>query len=279
MRRIRRLTKRHSLVLFFLLSYVLSWGIWGLEDRLPVQTVESWLGSFGPAFAAILVVGVNEGRRGLTDLVSRLFLWRVGIRWYLVALLLIPAVGLVMAVIVVLAGGLTSALPDAAYWRSTAGHHLLVWAAGTLIGAVVAWGEELGWRGFALPRLQIQGPPLVASLILGTVWGLWHFNGLVRGSAARYGTLDIPLFVGGTISVSVIYTWLYNNTRGSVLIACLFHAAYDVTVVWVSAVVPLPPGATRWGLVGLGAIALGIILLAGPRLSCPGTARLGDRPE
>jgi membrane protease YdiL (CAAX protease family) len=222
---------------------------------------------------------VNQGRRGLTELVSRLFLWRVGIRWYLVALLLIPGVGLMLAAVAVLAGGRISALPGPAYWRSTAGQHLLVWVAGTLIGAVVASGEELGWRGFALPRLQARHHPLVASLILGAVWGLWHFNGLLSGAGGGHDVLDSLLFVGGTISASVIYTWLYNNTRGSVLIACLFHAAYDVTVVWVSAVMPLPPGATRWGPVGLATIALGIILLAGPRLSYPGAGFQGDRPS
>jgi len=99
------------------------------------------------------------------------------------------------------------------------------------------------------------------------VVGLWHFDELVSGSAAEYRSADILLFTAGTISASVIYTWLCNNTRGSVLIACLFHSVYDVTLIWSGVIVPIPPSESWIGLAGLAAIALMVIVLAGPRLS------------
>jgi membrane protease YdiL (CAAX protease family) len=239
--------------------------------------VPAWLGSFGPAFAAVLVVGIWEGQPGLLALFARLFRWRVGVRWYLAALLPVPVVGLTISALAIVAGGQVHALPGLGYWRSTAGQHLLVWGAGVLMGAVVASGEELGWRGFALPRLQARHHPLVASLLLGGLWGLWHFNGLVVGAAAEYNLVDGLLFVAGTMSASIVYTWLFNNTQGSVLIACLFHAVYDVTVLWVAAVLPLPPGATRWGMVGLVGLAALVVVVAGPGLSYADTTRQSGR--
>lgn len=131
----------------------------------------------------------------------------------------------------------------------------------------IAPGEELGWRGYALPRLQARVHPLAASVILGLFWGLWHFDGLITGPATGYSLVEVLQFIAGTISASVIYTWLLNNTKGSVLIASIFHAVYDVSVIWVAAIMPIPPSDMWIGLVGLAAIALAIILLAGPRLS------------
>ncbi len=264
---VQRTAKRHALVLFFLLSYIISWLIWGLGQRMENDIVLSWLGSFGPALSALVVTGVSEGRDGLRELLSRLFRWRVGLKWYLVSLLLVPVVGLTIAVLYVLLNGLASELPEAEYWHSTLWQQILVWVAGIWLGVAIAPGEELGWRGYALPKLQARVHPLAASVLLGLLWGMWHFDGLISNTANEYGLVEVLGFLAGTISASVIYTWLFNNTKGSVLIASIFHAAYDITVIWVAAILPIPPSDMWIGLVGLGAIALSIILLAGSRLS------------
>jgi membrane protease YdiL (CAAX protease family) len=240
-----------------------------LGRRTENDTVLIWLGSFGPAISALVVTGVSEGRDGLAGLLSRLFIWRVGLRWYLISLLLVPAVGLMIAVVYVLLNGLAAELPEAEYWHSTLWQQILVWVAGIWLGVVIAPGEELGWRGYALPRLQARVHPLAASVLLGLFWGIWHFDGLVSNPATGYSLIEVLEFLAGTISASVIYTWLFNNTQGSILIASIFHAAYDVTVIWVAAIMPIPPSDLWIGLVGLAAIALSIILLAGPRLSYP----------
>jgi membrane protease YdiL (CAAX protease family) len=216
-----------------------------------------------------VVTGVSEGRDGLRRLLSRLFIWRVGLKWYLISLFLVPVVGLTIAIVYVQLNGLASELPGAEYWRSTFWQQIAVWVSGIWLGVAIAPGEELGWRGYALPRLQARHHPLAASVLLGLFWGLWHFDGLITDPATGYSLVEVLLFIAGTISASVIYTWLFNNTKGSVLIASIFHAVYDVTVIWVAAIMPVPPSDMWIGLIGLAAIALAIILLAGPRLSYP----------
>jgi membrane protease YdiL (CAAX protease family) len=244
-----------------------------LGQRTENDTVLSWLGSFGPAMSALMVTGLSEGRDGLRGLLSRLFLWRVGLKWYLVSLLLIPVVGLTIAILYVQLNGLASELPEAEYWHSTLWQQILIWVAGIWLGVTIAPGEELGWRGYALPRLQARVHPLAASMLLGLLWGMWHFDGLIGNTAAEYSLVQVLGFLAGTVSASVIYTWLFNNTKGSVLIASIFHAAYDITVIWVAAILPIAPSDMWIGLVGLAAIALAIILLAGPRLSYPALRR------
>jgi membrane protease YdiL (CAAX protease family) len=261
------MARRYAPVLFFALAYVFSWLIWGLEGRFGDSGLLVWLGSAGPALAAVVVAALSQGRRGLEALLSRLFVWRVGIKWYLVALLLVPVVGLVIAAGFVLTGNLTAALPGIDYWRANLGMHFVAVTSAVALGLFVSVGEELGWRGYALPNLQKRLNPLASSALIGVLWGGWHFNGLLGGQAEALQFLDILFFLVGTVSASVIYTWLFKNTRGSVPIACLFHSVYDVTVVWVLAVLPLPPSATRAGMVGLAAIAFVIILMAGPSLS------------
>jgi membrane protease YdiL (CAAX protease family) len=261
------LANRYALVLFFVLAYLFSWSIWGLEGRFADGGLLVWLGSAGPAVAAVVVAALSQGRRGLEALLSRLLKWRVGIKWYLVALLLVPMAGLGIGAVYVLTGNVTAALPGIDYWRANLGMHFVAVTSAVAFGSLVSVGEELGWRGYALPKLQERLNPLASSVLIGLLWGGWHFNGLLGGQAEALQFLDILFFVLGTVSASVIYTWIFNNARGSVPIACLFHSVYDVTVIWVLAVLPLPPSATRVGMLGLAAVALVIILLAGPRLS------------
>jgi membrane protease YdiL (CAAX protease family) len=258
---------RYGLALFFALAYLFSWSVWSLEGRVGNGGLVVWLGSVGPALAAVLVAALSRGRQGLEVLLSRLFVWRVGVKWYLIALFLVPVVGLGIAAAYVLTGNLTADLPGADAWRDTLGLQLVGIGSAVALGTLISVGEELGWRGYALPRLQERVHPLASSSIIGLLWGVWHFNGLLGGQAEAVSLQNALFFLLGTVSASVIYTWLFNNTRGSVLIACLFHAVYDVTVVWVLAVLPLPSSANRVGMLGLAGIALVIVLVAGPRLS------------
>jgi membrane protease YdiL (CAAX protease family) len=96
-----------------------------------------------------------------------------------------------------------------------------------------AMGEELGWRGFALPRLQAGRSALTASLIVGAVWGTFHFPLFLLGSPVRPFALFLPFAISSVI-MSIFYTWMYNSTRGSLLIAVLLHATTNLplTVVY-----------------------------------------------
>lgn len=204
------LIRRYPLTAFFVLAYALTWWVYPL---LLVSPLLGLAGLFGPALAAIVVVAVTEGRSGLKGLLGRVVRWRVGARWYAVAL------------------GLPAVLALAA-----AGLHLLL-GAPTPVGLgrlsilepiifVLIVGEELGWRGYALPRLLATRSALAAGLVLGLLWSMWHLPTFFLPGTPQYG-LPVPAFVLLTTAYSVLFTWLYLRTGGSVLITTLFHGAIN----------------------------------------------------
>jgi membrane protease YdiL (CAAX protease family) len=242
--------KKYALVIFFLLAFLFTWSNW-LPQALNSRGVTSaqvpgfltLLAGYGPALAAILVASLAYGRQGLRELFGRLLRWRVGVRWYLIALFL-PALITILAILIhnYWLGGAAPDFSALAFpfgpaetplWQKI----LILFLVFTL--GFDGLGEELGWRGFALPRLLERFTPLVASLILGALWAVWHFP-----YALTAGTFlsEVPLhwFFLNLLAVSIIYTWIFTNTNGSLLLPLLFHAAGNIT----SNLLPiLPPAA------------------------------------
>lgn len=166
------------------------------------------LGAFGPLLAALLVARFEPG--GVRALLRPLGIWRVGAGWYAVALGLPAAIFLAGMAVYSLFGG------DAGPW-------LYPPADGQRIAAMIVFpiGEEIGWRGLAQPRLQRRHGALVASLLVGVGWALWHLPMfLLAGLPPSLILISIVLIVAS----SVVYGWLYNRTQGSLLLAILFHA-------------------------------------------------------
>ena len=221
-----QLVKRRPLTVFFVLAYALAWALWiplcVMRDTAPAPyvTMAIILGSNVPSAVAIVLTAVSLGRRGVRTLLRRLLIWRVG-RWYL--LLLGPTALIVAAITVqaVLVGGPT---PTLAVSLASAAVYVVFM---TFPGS--ALGEEIGWRGYALPRLQTRRGALPSSLILGTLHALWHLPLWLRGLADHSLSL-YPAFVIQAVALAVIYTWLYNSTQGSVLLAVLFHTATNAPV-------------------------------------------------
>ncbi len=170
---------------------------------------------FGPALAAIIVVAVADGRAGLRDLLGRVARWRVGARWYAAALALPAVLALAALGLHVVLGGQGS--------FELGGLSVLNFAVFVLIV-----GEELGWRGYALPRLLDQRSALTASLILGVLWSAWHLPTFFVRGAPQHG-LPFSAFVLLTVAHSVVFTWVYLHARGSVLIAILLHGAINLS--------------------------------------------------
>jgi membrane protease YdiL (CAAX protease family) len=170
----------------------------------------------GPFLAALLVLAVTEGKSGVVGLLRRMVRWRVGIQWYAVALLLPIVVILAAAALNVFLLGAqrTSSVADLGGWSS----FLLLFLLSLLIPGFAGTWEEPGFRGYALPRLQFRYSALIASLILGVLWAFWHLPFVVTG---EHIWIDATLFI---IEWSIVYTWLFNNAKGSVLIVMLFHA-------------------------------------------------------
>jgi uncharacterized protein len=220
------LLERHPVLIFFALSYAVSWALWTplviLRGDVPEMLGLGLLalGSLVPSAVAILLVAVLQGRCGVRELLSRLLLWRVGWRWYVVVLAGLLLVPCAFGVRVLFGGSfptLGMSVP------------LVLLTLGLSIFPGSAVGEEIGWRGFVLPRLQARHSALGAGLVLGVGWGMWHLPLWLTGTASH--TLGLfPAFVVSTVALSILYTWIYNGTRGSLLIVVLFHAATNLAL-------------------------------------------------
>jgi uncharacterized protein len=207
------LVRRYPLTAFFVLACALSWWPWILYS---VGLSSTPIVGVGPFLAALLVLALTEGKSGVMGLLRRMVRWRVGLQWYAVALLLPIVVILAAAALNVFLLGAqrTSSVADLGGWSS----FLLLFLLSLLIPGFAGTWEEPGFRGYALPRLQFRYSALIASLILGVLWAFWHLPFVVTGEQIW---IDAILFI---IEWSIVYTWLFNNAKGSVLIVMLFHA-------------------------------------------------------
>jgi membrane protease YdiL (CAAX protease family) len=269
---------RHPLTFYFLLAYAGTWlvtvpvalsanGIGFLPFGIPNGSVifvsAAWV-FLGPTLAAFIMTGATEGRAGIRRLLRRYVLWRVGLGWYLVVLLGPPVI--VLLATIVLPGALAS------FQTLAPLNPLLLLVSFPLI--LIFGGplfEEGGWRGFALPRLQRLHGPLVGTLILAPLWACWHlplFWVTVWGTPPTI--LNMVLYLAAVIFMTIVFTWVFNNTKGSILLAILLHTSFDVLVDPVGLLFPAPL-VTGYGgalpmLIGLGVTALVLVALTRGRL-------------
>ena len=217
--------RRHSLILGILLMFLLTWPI-DLSNSgvVPFQVpfvVYLFLG-WGFILASLIMTGLTLGRDAVIALLKRFLLWRVSLKWYLVVLTLMPAFQFLS---IVLNSILTRVPIDFSnvFARNILGtaENLAIFVLPFFLIDFIANGEEMGWRGYVLPRLQARHNALIASLILGVIWGVWHLpKFLAPGNDSSF-----PLFMLDTVVKAVMYTWIYNSTGGSLLMVTLFHAA------------------------------------------------------
>jgi CAAX protease family protein len=278
------LLARYPLIFYFVIAYGFSWVVWVplalskdgaglLSFRSPIGASASVVvASFvGPFLSAFIMTGITEGREGIDRLLRRCVLWRVGLGWYLFALIGIP---LILALgVIALPGAMASftGLASLAPPRPWLSLIIYVFFHGPL-------GEEPGWRGFALPRLQRLYGPLVGSLILGTLWPLWHLPYFwVPAWNFPPTLLNVGLFVISSIPLTIVMTWVFNNTKGSVLMAILVHLTFDFTFVILNLLFTAPIvtdyGSTLPVFIGLGAVALLLIILTRGQLGYEHSSR------
>jgi membrane protease YdiL (CAAX protease family) len=210
------LVRRHPLITFFVLAYALAWWIWilyafGVTFLGPIFAL-------GPFLAAIIVTAMTRGTAGLKALLSRMVRWRVGLGWYAAALLLPVAVYVVAVSLNILLGASASTAEQFGSW------YLIfpLFAYSLLFPLSGAFGEELGWRGYALPRVQARLWALSAALIIGVIQTAWHLPLFMSDRS----TSPVPLIVG-YMGLGILATWVFNNTRGSVLMTMLLHASFN----------------------------------------------------
>jgi membrane protease YdiL (CAAX protease family) len=228
---------RHQLAAYFGLTFAISWAIWlglilgSIRIQTPLGAVLNVVAIAGPSIAA-LVLAALLGRGELSRLLAGFSPSRMSVRWTAVALLLPLAIMVAAMAVSVAAFG----APRPAVTSGLVGVLLAEFMRVLVRGGPM--GEELGWRGFALPRLQQHRNALDASIFLGLIWGLWHLPLYFvpgTGQSEMLGTGTSPAFaiggfLGWTIGLSVLCTWLFNQTRGSLIVVILFHAAVDLAV-------------------------------------------------
>jgi membrane protease YdiL (CAAX protease family) len=216
---------------YFVLVVALSWGaILLLTGGLgPIGNTDprflfiALTGTVAPAIVGLLLIGLVAGRAGYRDLLARLLRWRVGVRWYGVALLSASLLTATTAVLLALALRSTEFLPAIV----TAPSPLRLLLLGLVVGLLGGFCEELGWTGFAIPRLRLRYGVVATGLLVGVVWGAWHFP-LFREGASFSGALPLALLLVQLFAwlpaYRVLMVWVYDRT-GSLLVAMLMHAS------------------------------------------------------
>lgn len=208
---------------FFLLAFALMWVCFFTVALGPIPAGAVLgqslvlLGAFAPSLAALLVTARTEGRRGVGTLLRGVIKWRVAARWYLFAASYTVIVKLTVAALHRVAVG--------AWPRFDAEPHYIVPFA-ILFSTPFQAGEEIGWRGYALPRLAEHFGLSRASVLLGVIWGCWHLPQFFIREADTYQQ-SFWVFVLGVTALSVILAWLWQRTGGSLLLTMLLHAAWN----------------------------------------------------
>jgi len=217
--------RRHSLVIGIILMFLFTWPIdLANSGVLPIQfpfIIYLFLG-WGFIFASVIMTALTLGKEGVVSLLKRYLQWRVGWKWYLTALGLAPALWVAG---VFLYAVLVQTRPD---FSTIMAHRLFGESANVPLFIVpfflidlVSNGEEIGWRGYVLPRLQAKYNALASTLILGILWGLWHLPKFL----SHFNATAFTWFMIHVIAFAVILTWIYNGTKGSLLLVVLCHAA------------------------------------------------------
>jgi membrane protease YdiL (CAAX protease family) len=242
---IRAFIDRHPVLTFYALAFAISWGaiftligfkvIPATKEQftmvLPVAIV-AVLG--GPSVAGILLTGLADGRAGFRELLSRLLKWQVGGRWYAVALLAAPLVLATSSI------ALSLIFPGFAPSISATNNKAPLLLMGIISGVMVGICEELGWTGFALPRLRLRYRILTTGLIMGILWGAWHIasHGVLASGAfsaplspALYGVArGLTLLLGPLLAFRVLMVWVYDRTQ-SLLVAMIMHSSYTASTI------------------------------------------------
>jgi membrane protease YdiL (CAAX protease family) len=235
------------IVAFFVLAFAISWA-WVIPWAATGHTVfrgDGWPTHFpsllGPLVAAFIVTAWTDGRRGVRDLVARMHRWRIGWRWWMVVLSPIAFFFVVLGVMTAFGVDIPARSEFAKFSGLSAA--LGIVGVALVVTLVNGFGEETGWRGYALPQLQRRFGPLAASLVIAVLWASWHIpQFFFLRSYEDFSAPMLPVFVFGLTCGAIVWTWLYNRT-GSILAVAVWHGLYNAT------------GATKAATAGSGGIA------------------------
>jgi len=225
--------KRHSLIIGIVLMFLLTWpldlvntGIVKINIPFIVLLFLGW----GFVFASVIMTWLTLSKDGVVRLLKRFLQWRVNWKWYVVAFLLEP----LLIYLGVYANALvTGVAPDystiIAYELFGESAKLWLFVLPFFLIDFITNGEEIGWRGYALPRLQSKYNALTSTLILGVIWGFWHLLKFLP----HWNAVFFALFMLHAMAFAVTLTWLYNGTKGSLLMVTIMHASSNTAGIFV----------------------------------------------
>jgi len=269
--------KQNPLLSFFVLAYAISWIFWipiiFVNDPPDAIMFLVLLGIYGASGAGFIMTGIIDGKPGVRKLLARIRNWRVGFQWYLVAFFAVPIVILAGVALYTLLGKSTGPFVPSLLPMLLLGSIPFI-----IFGPL---GEEFGWRGFALPRLQERYSAFWSSIILGILHTFWHaplffIGGVSFGTIAENGLVTVPLFLSWVTIGTFVYTLLSNNTAASMLMAILLHWSVNASSDIVFGMFPALPENAQFQIMTLTQIPGWIVVIL--LIVVFGPARLSRQP-
>jgi membrane protease YdiL (CAAX protease family) len=242
--------QQHPIAAYFTFAFAITWalhmpmalgrqgfGIFPYEVPLVLFMILFIVGAIaGPMLGAFIVTNALDGKEGRRKLFRRYGQWRVGLPWYLLAIFGFPMIFLIIGSIML---GRIPLAEIGANWATFFSPYLIMVL---IFPALITWGEEPGWRGFALTRLQEHYHPLWSTVIVGFMHGLWHLPVYTYVSGpiplGPFSLTGFALNTATTIATAILFTWVFNHAKGSILIAVLIHASLNGTQGWMSVLIP-----------------------------------------
>lgn len=223
--------RKNPIPAYFGLTFVLAWSIWlPLGLFAPENYMLSLPGAWAPTISALILVRLSEGREGVRRFLKKVFHWRVGVQWYLVVLFGIAVIAYLAIGVGILLGipAPELSLPNGLPREALPGALPIIFLVNIFLGGPLA--EDIGWRGYILPKLRERMSAWNASLVIGIVWAFWHLPYFIfPGWRSVVGHTPFFWFALLTTGWSVLFAWVYVNTE-SILMPVLFHAAINTTL-------------------------------------------------
>lgn len=230
--------QKHQLLSFFTLTYLIAFGATFAVIFLHLgKAAQPWswdwfINAFSPTISAIIISGIIGGKAEIMRVLSGFTRWKVGLRWYLAAAFLVLG-PLVFALIYIALGNPITGIKPGVTASMLLGQFIFTLFSGPL-------AEEAGWRGFALPRLQSKHNALLSSLMLGVVWCCWHIPLFFVPGSSQQG-IPFPIYLMLVVTLAIYFTWLYNNTQGSLIITVLAHFSFNLSGGFIAGTLGLLP--------------------------------------
>ena len=237
MKKIKNFIKERPILAYLTFNYLISWAFLipcyrillnAEEGTFPILALIGLPGAYGPSIAALLISRITEGSGSIKRLLKKAIMWKLHAKWYLF-IFLMPLGLLTVSVII------SSILFEFSLGKIDGLSGLKVIFPFVLIALPFGpMGEELGWRGYLLPKLLDKFNPSLSSLFLGTMWTVWHiasfgYPGAAIPSVFKVNAWTIFLFFGTLLGETFLFTYIYMKTKGSVFLAILFHAVFNAS--------------------------------------------------